>query len=80
MPHSVKHITKIIDVSEVQFRGVLEEGDYETWVVSYITDPQGPIKKDVLDDWLEKFKGHRVHITITKLGIGCDDTSMLEGT
>ncbi len=53
MPHTVKYVTKVREISEVVLRGLLDYSD--GWVVA----------ADDLDEWLEKFKGKQVALTIT---------------
>jgi hypothetical protein len=69
MGKRVTHLTKIVDVKEVEFQGELshsfDEG-YEGW---YVGD-------DYIDEWLEKLAGKYVRLVVTNLTH--DDSSMLD--
>ena len=68
MPSRVTHLTKIVDVKEVEFHGELDF-DFEGWTV----------EGEAIEEWLEKFRGKRVRITIVNLDHP-DDSHMLENT
>lgn len=68
MPSKVTHLTKIVDVKEVEFTGKLNHSFDEGWYVG----------EDYIDTWFEKLAGKYVRLTITN--IAHDDTPMLKGT
>ena len=60
MPASVKYVTKVVNISEVELTGKLhweqsnDPDDYGHWAVG----------TDNLQEWLDKFDGKHVYLTI----------------
>ena len=68
MPSKVTHLTKIVDVKEVEFLGTLKHDYDEGWT----------IKNEPISDWLWKLKGKTVRLTIKN--ITRDESEMLNRT
>jgi hypothetical protein len=68
MPSKVEHLTKIVDVKEVEFFGKLTYNyGLESWTV----------KGEDIEAWLNKLNGNTVRLTIRN--ISSDDSEMLDG-
>lgn len=77
----VSHVMKIESISSVNLPGKLDflpndPGDMDLGSDWFIVDYDGTRRR--LEDWLEKFEGKRVNITISTY-VGKDDAPMLEG-
>ena len=77
MPQWVKYQTIIHDLRAVGLRGVLR---YDAANGGYIIEAPQPIGESRIDNveaWLEKFDGHLVELTISRLDNSKDDAKLL---
>jgi len=79
MPKSIRHVTKVIEVAAVSFEGELvfhhtPESGY--WAIKTTNSLNGSTQYESLEEWLEKFEGKRVTITIDAGGY--DESHLLD--
>ena len=65
MPKRVSYVQKVIGISAVVLEGELAYK--ESWQVG----------EDFLEEWLERFDGKRVRLTLEDLGAGRDESHLL---